>query len=257
MQVGAITSHIDVAQAALYAFWIFFAGLIYYLRVEDKREGFPMVTEKPGELKEGFPPIPKPKTFLLPHGGSVTSPRANEQEPRFDAAPVFAFPGSPLQPLGNPMLSGTGPAAWCLRADTPDLMNETIENRVVPLRVATDHYLDEESPDPRGMPAVGADGVSGGVVNDIWVDRAETMIRYLEVTLAAGPSVLVPMPLCQVDDTASPGQVLVESVMGDQFADAPQLANPDQVTLREEDRIQAYFGSGHIYADASRAEPLI
>ena len=72
---GAITSYIDVAQMALYAFWIFFAGLIYYLRVEDKREGFPMVTEKPGERPVRVSrPIPKPKTFLLPHGG-YTSPR--------------------------------------------------------------------------------------------------------------------------------------------------------------------------------------
>ena len=29
MQTGAITSYIDVAQLALYAFWIFFAGLIF------------------------------------------------------------------------------------------------------------------------------------------------------------------------------------------------------------------------------------
>ena len=28
METGAITSYIDVAQVVLYAFWIFFAGLI-------------------------------------------------------------------------------------------------------------------------------------------------------------------------------------------------------------------------------------
>ncbi len=33
---GAITSYIDVAQVVLYAFWIFFAGLIFYLRREDR-----------------------------------------------------------------------------------------------------------------------------------------------------------------------------------------------------------------------------
>lgn len=252
---GAITSYIDVAQLALYAFWLFFAGLIYYLRTEDKREGFPMVTEKPGELKEGFPPIPKPKTFLLPHGGSTTSPRETEQEPQFDAVPVFPFPGAPLQPLGNPMLAGAGPAAWALRAEVPDRLMETGENRIAPMRVATDHYLDAESPDPRSMPAVGADGVTGGIVSDIWVDRAETFIRYLEVTLVAGPSVLVPMALSKINVSA--GQVDVVSVMGSQFADAPQLANPDQVTLREEDRIQSYFASGHMYAEPSRMEPLL
>jgi hypothetical protein len=47
------------------------------------------------------------------------------------------------------------------------------------------------------------------------------------------------------------------SVTGAQFADAPALANPDQITLREEDRIQAYFASGHLYAEPGRAEPLL
>ena len=40
--VGSITGYIDVPQLVLYAFWIFFAALIYYLRQEDKREGYPL-----------------------------------------------------------------------------------------------------------------------------------------------------------------------------------------------------------------------
>ena len=91
-------------------------------------------------------------------------------------------------------------------------------------------------------------------MSDIWIDRAETHARYLEVTLAAGPSVLVPMPLVRIDTA---GRAVVESVLGSQFADAPNLANPDQVTLREEDRIQAYFASGHLFATPSRMEPLL
>jgi photosynthetic reaction center H subunit len=254
MQAGAITSHIDVAQIALYAFWLFFAGLILYLRKEDKREGYPLVNERTGELLQGFPVMPSPKTFLLPDGGTVTAPRLDPPQPSFDATPVASWPGAPLHPIGNPMLAGAGPAASALRADVPDLMQETRENRVVPLRVATDHVLEETSPDPRGEEAVGADGVVGGVVSDIWIDRSEAIIRYLEVTLAAGPSVLVPMPLVKV---AATGHVVVVSVLGSQFADAPNLANPDQVTSREEDRIQAYFASGQLYAEPNRVEPLL
>ncbi|MFZ9154247.1 MAG: photosynthetic reaction center subunit H, partial [Burkholderiaceae bacterium] len=41
MGTGAITQYVDVAQLALYAFWVFFAILIYYLTIESKREGFP------------------------------------------------------------------------------------------------------------------------------------------------------------------------------------------------------------------------
>jgi photosynthetic reaction center H subunit len=255
MQAGAITGYIDVAQIALYAFWIFFAGLIFYLRKEDKREGYPLVTERPGHFLEGFPGLPAPKTFLLPHGGEVTAPRVDPPQPEFAGAPVAAWPGAPLEPVGNAMLAGVGPAASALRADTPDLMNETTELRIVPLRVATDYYLDDESPDPRTMQVVGADGVVGGVVSDIWIDRAEALIRYLEVSLVAGPSVLLPMPLVRIDARA--GLVTVRSILGSQFEDAPMLANTDQVTLREEDRIQAYYAGGHLYATPSRMEPLL
>jgi photosynthetic reaction center H subunit len=255
MQAGAITSYIDVAQIALYAFWIFFAGLIFYLRKEDKREGYPLITERPGHFLDGFPRPPAPKTFLLPHGGEVTAPRVDPPQPDFAASPVAPWPGAALEPIGNAMLARVGPAASALRADTPDLMHETTELRVVPLRVATGYYLDEESPDPRTMQVVGADGVVGGVVSDIWIDRAEILIRYLEVTLVAGPSVLLPMPLVRVDTRA--GLVKVQSILGSQLADVPMLANPDQVTLREEDRIQAYCASGHLYATPSRMEPLL
>ena len=254
MQTGAITGYIDVAQIALYVFWLFFFGLVFYLRREDKREGYPLVTEREGVFLQGFPVMPAPKTFLLPGGGTVTSPRVEPSQPSFDARSVASWPGAPMHPVGNAMLAGAGPAASALRADVPDLMQESSEHRVVPLRVAADHSLDEESPDPRGKEVIGADGVIGGVVSDLWIDRAETHIRYLEVTLPAGPSVLVPMPLAKVDAT---GRVVVESVLGSQFADAPNLASPDSITLREEDRIQAYFASGNLYATPSRVEPLL
>ena len=66
MGTGAITSYIDVAQIALYAFWVFFAGLIYYLHREDKREGYPLESDRsPNVRVEGFPSVPKPKSFHL------------------------------------------------------------------------------------------------------------------------------------------------------------------------------------------------
>ncbi len=59
---GAI-GNLDVAQLVLYAFWFFFAGLIFYLRREDRREGYPLESEG----QRGFKPrnliwIPEPKT---------------------------------------------------------------------------------------------------------------------------------------------------------------------------------------------------
>jgi photosynthetic reaction center H subunit len=61
--------YIDAAQIALYAFWIFFAGLIIYLRREDKREGYPL--DSPQGPREGWPTVPAKKTYL--HVDSHTS----------------------------------------------------------------------------------------------------------------------------------------------------------------------------------------
>lgn len=59
-----ITSSIDFAQLLLYAFWLFFAGLIYYLRREDKREGYPMEPDGRRVRIQGWPPMPEEKFFV-------------------------------------------------------------------------------------------------------------------------------------------------------------------------------------------------
>jgi photosynthetic reaction center H subunit len=70
MHSGAITSYIDVAQLTLYAFWIFFAGLILYLRREDKREGYPLESDRSQHgahrRVQGFPPIPERQDLQMP-----------------------------------------------------------------------------------------------------------------------------------------------------------------------------------------------
>jgi photosynthetic reaction center H subunit len=256
MQTGAITGYIDVAQVTLYAFFVFFFGLIWYLRREDKREGYPLVSDQEGHAgTEGFPPLPRSKVFLLPHGGTYTAPGVAGPEPDVSATPSEAWPGAAIEPVGNPMRAGAGPGAYALRANVPELTFEDGLPRIVPLRVATDHWLDEEGTDPRGMDVVGADGVLGGKVSDCWIDLTEMLVRYLEVTLVAGPSVLVPMPLARIASDAGP--VTVQSIMGAQFADVPMLANPDMITAREEDMIAAYYGGGTMYAAPNRVEPIL
>ena len=109
MGSGAITGYFDVAQITLYAFWLFFFGLIFYLRMEDKREGYPLDPDG-GSDRGSFPPIPKPKTFILPHGGTFTAPRRNElPQPVLSAMPV---PGMPFTPIGDPMQEGVGAASY-------------------------------------------------------------------------------------------------------------------------------------------------
>jgi photosynthetic reaction center H subunit len=258
LPTGAITEYIDVAQLALYAFWIFFAWLIYYLRQEDKREGYPLESDGSDRIAvQGFPPMPRPKTFLLAHGGSVTTPSGEKDSRELRAQPVAPWPGAPLEPTGNPMLDGVGPAAYANRADTPDLTYEGLP-KIVPLRVAGDFYIEPRDPDPRGMQVVGADGDSAGVVCDAWVDRSEMHIRFLEVEVAAAPGgrkVLLPINFTRIDGRRR--QVNVKSILAKQFADVPAHRNPDQVTLLEEDRIAAYYAGGHLYALPSRLGPLL
>lgn len=63
--------YLDGAQIALYAFWLFFALLIYYLRREDKREGYPLESED-GSTKQGFPAMPPKRTYIAHDGSEAT-----------------------------------------------------------------------------------------------------------------------------------------------------------------------------------------
>jgi photosynthetic reaction center H subunit len=256
LPTGAITEYIDVAQLALYAFWIFFAGLIYYLRSEDKREGYPLESESPGRNTiQGFPAIPGAKTFVLAHGGTATAPNGKKDLRELRATPTAPWSGAPLEPTGNPMLDGVGPAAYAERADTPDLTLEG-QPKIVPLRVAGDFYVEPRDPDPRGMQVIGADGEVAGTVRDAWVDRSEFLFRFLEVEVAgSGRNVLLPINFTRIDGRRR--EVKVQSILAKQFADVPAHRNPEQVTLLEEDRIAAYYASGHLYATPSRLGPLL
>jgi photosynthetic reaction center H subunit len=254
MPIGTLTSHLDVAQVVLYAFWIFFAILVLYLRREDRREGYPLVSEpRGGSETPGFFTAPHTKVWRLFHGGEVTSPYSREERP-IKAVPASHFGGSPLIPTGNPMLDGVGPASWVLRSNTPDLTFEGL-TRIAPLRVANDHSIDEHDRDPRGFKVIGADGEPAGIVRDIWIDRSEVTIRYLEVEVSGGKRVLLPITFSKIDQ--GKGIVKVESILGSQFVQAPTLANPDRVTRLEEDKIVAYYGGGILYAEPSRQEPII
>jgi len=258
MHTGAITSYIDVAQLALYAFWIFFAGLVFYLRREDKREGYPLESEGPSRgIVQGFPPMPRPKTFLLQHGGVRVVPDPSRTEPPLAAVPIGRWPGSPLEPTGDPMKDGVGPASYANRADTPDL---TVEGhaRIVPMRVAKEFSVAASDPDPRGMTVKAIQGETAGVVRDIWIDRSESVIRYLEVELATASgarNVMLPINFTRIDGGRR--RIRVKAIRAEQFAFVPALKNPDSITLREEDQIMGYFGGGHLYATESRLGPLL
>lgn len=254
MQTGAITPYIDVAQITLYAFWVFFACLVYYLRREDKREGYPLESDRSGSIDvQGWPKVPAPKTFLLRDGSTRAVPRPHVSRD-IAATPTGAWPGAPLEPTGNPMVDGVGAASWSMREDVPDATIGGLP-KIVPMRVATDFHVGPGDPDPRGMTVVGADGVVAGTVRELWVDRTEVIIRYLEVEIAGGRGVLLPFNFTKYDVPRN--QVNVRSILAAQFANVPAIASAEQITLREEDRVMAYYGGGHLYATPSRMGPLV
>jgi photosynthetic reaction center H subunit len=259
MQASLLESY-DLAQVVLYLFWIFFAGLIFYLQREAQREGYPVeVDTQPGKFRAQsllfFPPA---KTFDMPHGGTRTAPNGLADTRVIAGAPIARFPGAPLEPTGaNPMLDSIGPGSWAERADTPDLTVDG-RNKIVPLRIAPTYAVESRDPNLLGLPVMGCDYENGGKVVDLWVDRSECLIRYIEIEVPHGNTVrnvLLPMTFAQIQ--SSPARVKVEAVTGAQLADVPATAKPDSVTLLEEDKICAYYGAGTLYALRKRQEPLV
>ncbi len=251
--------NIDLAQVILVLFIGFFLGLVYYLHGENKREGYPLESDRSGSITvQGFPPVPSPKTYLLADGTTVRAPRDEPRDLRHvNGTPSANFPGAPLVPNGDPMTAGVGPGAYAERRDIPDL---TVHGtpKLVPLRAAPDFYVDPADPNPIGMTVIGADGEAGGVVRDVWVDQAEYLIRYFEVeTGEKGQkrNVLLPATLARV--AGAERQVRVKSILGSQFVGVPTQKKPDVVTRLEEEKIFGFYGAGTLYATPQRAEPLL
>jgi photosynthetic reaction center H subunit len=263
---------IDLTLVIFLSFVLFFFGLIFYLRREDRREGYPLEDDVTGRLEgpSGMFFTAQPKTFILPHGGgTVTKPDPVRVREPVDLAALRMAGGAgmPLEPIGDPLQAGVGPGSYAQRAHRPD---QTVhgEAKIVPLRADPAYSLSRLDADPRGMTVLGADRAPAGVVADVWVDRAEYLIRYLEVELTPllGPGltvvgsaparrVLVPMTMAVIRKGRR--TVAVDALLASQFAGAPTLETPDRITFYEEERVCAYFGAGLLYATPMRAEPLI
>jgi photosynthetic reaction center H subunit len=257
MPVGAITNQLDVAILTLYAFWFFFFALVFWIRREDKREGYPVESQRMRGtvLMNGFPPPAAPKTFVMPHTGrEVVKPGPDQVQYKVNAEPIAPFPGAPLAPVGDPMKANVGPGSYANRLDEPDL---TVAGapRIVPMRVAKHFSVVDKDPDPRGMAVIGCDGEQGGTCKEIWVDRGEPCIRYFEVEVKGGKRVLLPLTMALVK--GKKGIIEVDAITGAQFADVPTLKSYDQVTMLEEDKTVAYYGAGTLYATPDRAEPFL
>lgn len=248
---GAVIGDIDVAQLLVALFVIFFFGLVLYLRTEDKREGYPLIDPAGGGGGGGFPSMPKPKTFLLPQGGAVEAPRA-EHEPPPAAVRAFPFPGSALEPTGDPVEDGVGPGAYALRRNEPLWLSAGV-TQMTPLRSVEGWKVAKGDVDPRGLPVIDGWGASAGVVRDLWVDRGVKILRYLEVEAEDGGRTL--LPIHYTDVRRIQARVSLKAARAAHVARAPRLADPDVVTSREEDRINAYYAGAEYFARETRREP--
>ncbi len=253
-----LTPHLDVAQLVFWAFVLFFVGLVFYLRREDRREGYPVEDDLTGRvhLPGGPLSMATPKLFRLPFGhGTVANPTGGRDSLQLAARRTERFDGAPLVPTGDPLVDGIGPAAWADRAKRPDLDMEG-HPRIVPIGLAPGWSIARGDADLIGWPVIGADRKVAGRIVDLWIDKADRLVRYLAVALddAAG-TVLAPMMMAKVDRRR--GVVVVDALMAGQFAAAPRIDAADRITLYEEDRVQAYFGGGYLYAMPSRQEPLL
>jgi photosynthetic reaction center H subunit len=261
MPKGALTSYIDVAQVVLYAFWLFFAGLVFYLRREDRREGYPLESETSGGLRGwDWLFLPTPKAFVLADGRTVLVPSPDERPSGpLKAVKREVWPGAPIEPTAPDdarLGDGVGPGSWAERTDTPDLTWEG-KTRIVPMRVATEFVVSDRNVDPRGLRVVGADRATAGTVRDIWIDRGESLPRYYEVELAVAPGRSVLVPVAFADVQGGNARVVVEALLAHQFGDVPPRRDADSITIREEDRIMAFYGAGTLYATLGREEPLL
>lgn len=241
----------DLASAAIWLFWLFFAGLVIYLQTENMREGYPLRDDDDDvPANESLFPTPKEKTFHLRDGrGELTVPSREYEDSKMRTdlalAPSSASTGSAWIPTGDPMRDGVGPAAWAPRRDEPEL-DAHGHVKIQPMSKLADFKV-SAGRDPRGKVVVGRDGEVVGRVTDMWVDVPEQMVRYLTVDLnpeGSGKTRLIPMTLAKIGTD----RVVVKTLMASNWDGVPTTKSMEQVTVLEEDKITAYYAGGTMYA---------
>ena len=101
------TPGFDVAQLVFYTFVLFFIGLVFYLRREDRREGYPLEADAAKKPRNrGFEMMAPDRTFLLADGGKlVVRPRRDpgrSAQPRVaQELPPAVRPGRRYHPDGG------------------------------------------------------------------------------------------------------------------------------------------------------------
>lgn len=240
---------LDGAMICVILFALFFAGLVFHLRREDKREGYPATAaagSRRGGLARNILPMPMDKTFRRPHGRAPEeTPRRGPRRKRIEE-PEPRLIGRPTRPLLDGLAEGIGPAAWQDRHDEADLAVNG-EPKIISMRRNPEYHVAPGDPDPRGWKVEGSDEKPAGEIVDLWFNRAEFFLRYLEVRPEGAPdrTVLLPVFFCNVK--ARERKVVMRSMPAARIAEAPGRRRKDRITLLEEDKVNAFFAGGWFY----------
>jgi len=269
MNATYVVGSLDVAEIAFLLFFAFFIALVFYLNKESRREGYPLEDEVTGKVEnDGRLFDGAKKSFPLPHGrGTYVPEDVARDDVNVPAVQAFRSSGAPWVPTGDPMKDGMGPAAFANRAKYPDLTFDG-RPRIVPIADSHEMIVSPNDPQLIGWPVIAADKQEVGKVSDIWVDQSEHIIRYLEVETTSGKKVLAPMFVAVVHGNSLLGALLpivsdepkyveIDAITAAQFDNVPMLETPGIITRYEEDRVQAYFGGGYMYATPERSEAWI
>lgn len=238
----------DLASLSIWLFWIFFAGLIFYLQTENMREGYPLEDEDGNPAANQGPfPLPKDKTFHLRDGrGELTVPSgARGDRDNLALARTSPTGGFPMAPTGDPMVDGVGPASWAPRRDEPELDGHG--HPKITKMADHDAFFVSAGRDPRGLPVLSRDDQVVGHVTDMWIDAAEHMVRYLQFDLVpehGSGSRLVPVTMSRIKEK----WVMVRSLNHAHFDGVPQIASDRQITKLEEEKVCAYYAGGTLYS---------
>ena len=115
------------------------------------REGYPLEDEKgePNAFPSLFPLPRRRRPFCCRNGrGTVTVPGPSNERTDLALRRTADQDGFPMEPTGDPMKDGVGPAAWAQRRDVPELDGHG-HPKIVPLSAANGFHV-SAGRDPRG-----------------------------------------------------------------------------------------------------------
>ena len=183
---GELTAHMDVAQVVLYAFWVFFAGLVFYLRREDRREGYPLEAEVPGHFKaRNSCWIPEPKMFLRADGRQGPCPELQGGRAPDQRAEGRALAGRAAHPDGRSDARRRRPRQ--LRRAPRRALHRPLTATICSPRSASPRTSrsPSEGANPARLRRGRADGVAAGASATCGSTARKSIVRYFEVKLSA------------------------------------------------------------------------